>query len=329
MNRAPEATSPTPATAHPGALRGVGLALASAVLYTATNICLRAAVHCDPYWVSCLKAVPTLLLVAPPVAWAAWQGRPSLPSLRVQTWLFLTGLLAHLGGNVAFQWGLGIVGLAAAVPLTFSMILVGGALLGRFWLGEGITTRSALCLALLCVAVALLGVHTETARPNSGPAAEPEFDPLTKGLAVASILISGIAYAVLGAVIRRTVTGTAGPAPTLFVISVAGVVSLGLISWLRLGTAGLAATTTLDLGIMLQGGLYNAVAFFMLTRALQLIPIAYVNVVNASQTALAAVAGVLFFREPTTFALVAGIGLMIVGIGLYRPARRGPGDEEC
>ncbi len=303
------------------------MALASAVLYTATNICLRAAAHCDPYWVSCLKAVPTLLLVAPSVAWAALQGRPSLPSRRVQAWLFLTGLLAHIGGNVAFQWGLGIVGLAAAVPLTFSTLLVAGALLGRIWLGEGITVRAAIALALLCAAVALLGLHTEMARaPTTAPTVGREPDAFTRALAVATVLFSGLAYAVLGAVIRRMVTGVARPDATLLIISIAGVASLGGLSWLRLGTSGMAATSPRDWAVMLQGGLYNAVAFFLLTRAMQIIPVAYVNVVNASQTAMAAMAGVLFFHEPTTAALLVGVGLMFVGILLYRPASRSPRD---
>ena len=70
-------------------------------------------------------------------------------------------------------------------------------------------------------------------------------------------------------------------------------------------------------------GIFNAVAFYLLTKAFHLIPVAYVNVVNASQTAMAALAGVLYFHEPSTNSLIAGITLMTAGLFLMdRPQRR-------
>jgi hypothetical protein len=147
---------------------GTLLALVSAVLYTATNMCLRAAAHCDIYWVSCLKAVPTLLVAAAIVLHRKSRNVPVNPGITAFGKLLLTGLLAHIGGNVAFQYGLSIVGLAAAVPLTFSTIIVGGALLGRFYLGEGVTWRSAGAMALLCLSIGLLGMHTDFRRRELG-----------------------------------------------------------------------------------------------------------------------------------------------------------------
>ena len=108
----------------------------------------------------------------------------------------------------------------------------------------------------------------------------------------------------------------------LFVISMAGMVSLGPAAVVRLGSAGLAAVTPRDWGVMLAAGTFNAVAFFALTRAMQLVPVSYVNIVNASQVAMAAAAGVALFQEPTTAWLFAGIGLTVVGLVLNRRPSR-------
>lgn len=301
-------------------LTGTLLALVSAVLYTLTNMCLRAASKCDIYWVSCLKAVPTLLVAAGIVANRRRLGLPNYPGTRTVVTLVLTGLLAHIGGNAAFQYGLSVVGLAASVPLTFSVIIVGGSLLGRFYLGEAISFRSAAAMALLCISIALLGLHTEHAKPSD---ALPRPDAFTIAVAVGVTCFSGFAYAVLGVVIRRNVTGTVNSSVVLLIISISGIISLGAITLGRIGFDGILATTPQDLHTMLWAGTFNAGGFFLLTRALQLIPVAYVNVINASQTAMAALAGVLYFHEPSTTALFSGVGLMALGILLMdRPRHK-------
>jgi drug/metabolite transporter (DMT)-like permease len=313
---------------------GTGLALVSAVLYTATNIFLKMVTACDPFWVSCLKAFPTLVLAAGMVAWTTRQGRSGMPDRRGWLVLLATGLLAHIGGNVGFQYGLGVLGLATAVPLTFSVILVAGALVGRVWLGEPVSVRSAVALVVLCVSIGVLGVHTAVAKEATVVAAggiaavESPRDAVpvsmaTTGLAVAAIIFAGFSYTMLGAVIRRTITGTTGMGATLLVISIVGVASLGGIGVARLGVSGISAIRPIDHQWMLLAGTCNAVAFLMLTKALHIVPIAYVNVINASQVAMAALAGVAWFAEPSTAYLVGGLTLMTVGlVVMERPKRR-------
>jgi drug/metabolite transporter, DME family len=304
---------------------GTGLALVSAVLYTATNICLKVVTNCDPYWVSCLKAFPTLVLAGVMVGWTTKQGRSGMPGRRVWLVLLAPGLLAHIGGNVGFQYGLGILGLATAVPLTFSVILVAGALIGRFWLGEPISLRSAGALVILCISVGVLGLHTAIAKSavDSQLPTTVAMDSWDKIWAVAVIIFAGFCYTVLGAVIRRTITGATGMGATLLIISIAGVVALGGIGGARLGLDGIFEIAAVDHQWMLLAGICNAAAFLMLTKALHIVPIAYVNVINASQVAMAALAGVAWFDEPSTLYLAGGLGLMVVGlVGMERPKRR-------
>lgn len=303
-------------------LRGTLLGLTSAVLYTCTNACLRYVSHCDVYWVSCLKAFPTMTLAAVILLLDRRPGRklPFTPLMALG--LYLTGLLAHVGGNVAFQWGLGIVGLAATVPLTFSLLLIAGALLSKFWLGEAITRQTVIAITLLTGAFICVCLHTRlvATRPVDGVA---EFPIATVAWAVAAVCFSGIAYAVLGAVVRRTVTGTASVAAVLFMIGFSGVTSLGGIALGRMGLSGILATTPGDWAMMLTAGTLNAVAFFALTRAMQLVTVSYVNIVNASQVAMAAVAGVVLFHERTTLWLAGGLALTVAGLVTNRrPSKR-------
>jgi drug/metabolite transporter (DMT)-like permease len=133
-------------------------------------------------------------------------------------------------------------------------------------------------------------------------------------LGVGSACMSGVAYGLLGVVLRRVVPAKAPLGATLFIISGAGVVSLGLWSLSRLGWSGLVQTPLVDLSYMWWAGVFNAVAFVALIQALRLAPLVHVNAVNSSQTALAAVAGILIFGEPLTLTLAIGVALTTAGL---------------
>mgnify|MGYP006961788628 CR=1 FL=1 len=109
---------PPPASFPPHAVWGTLCGLFSAVGYTAANACLRAVSDCDPIWVSAMKAIPTLVMVGPWIAVQACRGRKILPEPHVLWLLAIGALIGQLIGNVVFQWSLGVIGLALAVPLT-------------------------------------------------------------------------------------------------------------------------------------------------------------------------------------------------------------------
>lgn len=296
---------------------GLLLALVSAAFYTGTNICLRSVVHCDDIWVSCLKAVPTLALAALLVGVDRLRGRGVWPSRGVVAALFATALVAHWGGNVVFQVGLREIGLAFSVPLTFGVLIVGGAVMGRVFLAEPITSRSVLAMLVLVAAIALLSLGAGAPGPpvpTLRAAAAASRWGLVLGVAAASF--SGLCYALMGIVMRRLATRRVPVSIMLLVISLTGVVTLGLGSVARVGLGGLAHGDGADISAMLGGGACNALAFLMLGKALELAPVVQVNSVNASQTAMAAVAGVLLFGEQATPPLVLGMALTVVGLVL-------------
>jgi len=298
--------------------------LASAVGYTGANICLRAVSDCDPIWVSCVKSIPTIALIGPWLFVLAHRGVRILPSAQVFWALVLAGALGQFGGNVMFQWSLGIIGIALAVPICLGSIIVSGAFTGRIFLGETVTRRSAIAVAILIAAIFILSVGAGDAYDSvSNGAASPEgslpYFNICAGIAAAAF--SGFAYAVLGVVIKYGVNEKTPASTTMVIIAMIGVIGLGAGSWMRIGLEQMLATTSTDLGVMTLAGLFNAMAFLALTRALQLTPVTFVNALNASQVAMAAIAGVLIFHEEPSIPMVVGVMLTVVGLLQMRRRR--------
>ena len=67
---------------------------------------------------------------------------------------------------------------------------------------------------------------------------------------------------------------------------------------------------------MLVAGIMNAIAFFAIGASMQHLTVTRVNLLNASQTAMAAFAGVLCFGEELTVWLLSGTALTIGGLFL-------------
>ncbi len=291
--------------------------------YTAANACLRAVSDCDPIWVSAMKALPTLLLVGPWVAVQAWRGRKLFPGWRVLGLLALGALIGQLVGNVVFQWSLGVVGLALTVPLTLGTIILGGALLGRTLLHEPLTLRMLGAVLTLIAAITVLSLGAGDAhRSVAGPDPQAAAYGWLVALGVAGAMLSGLAYSILSVVIRYGVKGRASLSITLFTVSLLGVVSLGGWSQWRIGWQGMANTAPDDFGMMLLAGLFNALAFIALTKALQLANLVYVNALNATQATMAAIAGVVIFHEAPSPELAFGVLLTILGLLMMKQRTR-------
>lgn len=291
---------------------GFALGIFSAAVYTCANVCLRGVAHCDPFWVSCIKATPMMLLSGSMIVWRCMRQSCCFPRFRVLAALLVIGAIAQLGGNVGYQISLGVIGLALGTALTFGALIIGGALIGRFWLGEPISPRSTAAMSLLIGAIALLCL----AAPAAQNSVATEMGAWVLLLGVGGACASGLAYSLLGAMIRR-LARTQTPLPvTLFMISGTGFVGLGITSLVRLGWSGMLATPPVDFQSMCGAGLFNAVAFLALSKALERAPVVQVNAVNASQIAMAGLAGVIFFGEPASWPLVTGALLTVVGLAL-------------
>ena len=303
----PSQRSTPPRWLHDPLVFGPLCGLASALGYTAANACLRAVSDCDAVWVSCVKAFPTVAIFGPILLYRLARGRDALPPARQMAALVGASVICQLLGNVVFQWSLGVVGMALAVPLTLGMMIVAGAIMGRILLHESVTIPMAISTVVLIGAMFVLSLGAnEASQTMAHQRGAPPFWLVAAGVGAACS--SGIAYALLGVVIRYAVTDKISILLTLVSVTLTGVITLGGVALGRIGISGMLATVPSDFRMMLLAGFFNAMAFLALTKSLQLVPLVYVNALNATQATMAAVAGVLIFAERSSPALWFGVG---------------------
>ena len=141
--------------------------------------------------------------------------------------------------------------------------------------------------------------------------------------AVLLLCLAGLTYTMLGVGIRYGLDNGVSLPLTLGIISFSGFLLLGSLSLRSIGWDAMLATESHHLVDMFLAGLFNAVAFLSLTRAIQLTSVTYVNLINASQVAIAALTGVMLFQEKPTILMMIGVILTIAGLMLMKgPSHR-------
>ncbi len=308
-----------------GMAAGAIFGLASAVLYTMANIGLRHCVGIDPFLVSAVKAGPTVLILGPFLAWMFARGETVATSRRMIPRFMAAALVGQFVGNAAFQVSLGMIGLAVAVPITLGMMIVGAAVLGRVMLHEPVKLRTGIAMLVLIVSVVVLSLPGGSdAREVTALAIQPGSGSSKVWIGSLYAAASGAAYAVFGVVMRQTLTGGLSAPLTMFISGAVGTISLWSVTILRLGFESLALVETGDWATMFAAGMLNFTAFVALAAALKSLPVVAVNLINASQVAMAAIAGIILFAEPVTASLLIGIALTLIGLGILAGRRRRP-----
>jgi drug/metabolite transporter (DMT)-like permease len=250
------------------------------------------------------------------LAVAALRGRPVLPPLRTLGFLALVGLAVELVANVGMQWALGIVGLAVQIPIDFGVMLIVSALLGSKLLREPNSGRTVAALSLLLLSVVLLGCSAGAASRKVASPAGAAPNAAILSAAVAVVCLAGAVYAVAGIAIRACVTRGVSLGVVVFMISVMAPLCLGPISVFRLGLRPLLETPLEQYGWMIGGGLFSVAGFLAVCKGFHVATVLRVNMLNASQVAMAAVAGVVLFQELLSPWLIVGVALTLAGIFL-------------
>ncbi len=303
---------------------GLVLGLTSAIAYMAANLGLRSVVGLNEevgdfdwaIWVSTNRVLPVVTTAWLVVAWRRFRGRPALPPRGLVLPLIATGLMMQWGGNVGFQFALSRVGLAITVPLTFATILMSAAIVGRLVINDPMTPSTLWAMAAMLGAVTVLSQGTQRATA----AMVEHADLMTIVLGAGAACLAGMAYGSGGVMIRRCVAGDMSQSAVIVVLSSTGLISLGTTCLLRIGPEQMLSTPVDQWLRMWGAGCATTVAFFAITGAYRFLTVVKVNLLNASQAAIAAIAGVLLFGEPNTIWLQAGTILTI--IGLILSARR-------
>jgi drug/metabolite transporter (DMT)-like permease len=313
----------------------IGCGVGSAIGYTLANICLRSVTHLDPTWVSQVKTVPTVVGMAPWILVRLVRGQALVPSLGMLGLVMATGAVGQLFGNVAFQWSLGVIGVALSVPLTLGAMIVSGGLLGRILLGDRISHSMTMASAVLMLAICVLSFGAPQANASilqTGTADEGHSLLLVLA-AVAAACLSGVAYSCLSVMLRFAANRGTPISSLLFVVGLTGFVLLGGIVRWRLGRIPWETLHGENLAYLLGAGTTNVLAFAALTKALHLASVPFVNALSASQSAMAALVGVLLFGEALSLPMLAGVALTAAGLMMIRgdaklPDLQAAGDQE-
>lgn len=309
-----------------GKVAGSLFGLASAVLYTLANIALRQCAGLDPFLVSAVKAGPTVLVLGPFLGWMLARGEVVATGSRMVPRFIAAALVGQFVGAVAFQISLGMIGLAVAVPITLGMMIIGAAVLGRMILKEPVRLGTAMAMLVLIASVVVLslpGAASHAGEDDPSATAAPLPDSVsTVWMGSMYAAASGCAYAVFGTVMRQALTGGLSAPLTMFISGLVGTLLLWSITLLRLGLQPLTLVDGGDWAIMSAAGALNLVAFIALSAALKSLPVVAVNLLNASQVAMAAIAGIILFSEPVTTSLVLGVTLTMIGLGILAGARK-------
>jgi drug/metabolite transporter (DMT)-like permease len=119
----------------------------SALAYGLMGICQRqVATSCDPVVVNCVQASVSTTTFGAYLLFRSLRGQSDWPPLREMVALVGIGIVTQLGG-VAYQWSIGIIGLAIANPLQMGGMLAGSAVLGFLLLGEEASWRCITAMA--------------------------------------------------------------------------------------------------------------------------------------------------------------------------------------
>ena len=293
---------------------GICCCALAAVSYTAANTCLRQlSTTVDPAWTTCIKESMACLFAGFCILVKLFRGLPAFPRRKEVGILIAVGLAVQLIGNLGLLWSMGKIGLAVAIPTNSGTQLLVCALFGGIILGERVTFRSAMALGLLLIALVLLGFGAEAAGRAMASADSPSL-PATIALAVAASCIAGVSYAGLSIAMRRSSNLRIAQSTLLFIVAGVGVAAMWPLSCYRMGVDGLLATSPKAFAWMLSAGVFNLIGFFGFAKGLQLTSVVHASVLNASQVAMSAVVGMIYFQEPRNPWLVLGVMVTLLGI---------------
>ena len=267
-----------------------------------------------------VKELVTVLVVGPYLLSRVVRGERVLPPRRTLLILMAAAVAVQLGGNLPVQWALGVVGLAVTMPAIFGTMLAAAAVFSFVFLGERVSRRSIAAILLLIGSVSLLNMGADEAYRSLSR-------PLVL-LGVGAGCLAGVMFAALSTTIRFSATARVPVSTIVFVTTLMGVLSLGSLSIWRLGPGGLMDTRPDQWIWMLAAGACNLVAFLAITKGLQLTTVVHANVLNASQVAMGAIAGVRLFNESWNVWLLAGVLLTIVGVILVGQSSPDSSDAE-
>jgi len=319
----------------------------STFFYGISNVTIRYLTECnvDNDWILFYKESVGLSLLMPWLIFRWYQGRFQYNSKRVALYIFLAAILCQLVGARLQVLGYAIIGLIIAVPLIQSSMLLGVAILGYCIFGDPLSRRRKIALAILIIAVVVLGVGKEFTAIGQSHGQETISSGLFLLVAVGTIA-AGISYAFHIVILRYAIrqhwkddnnvrfsfsfsrwvghdyTTQPGqrlysPFPVTLTISIVfavGIVIFGSFLYCKHGIAGFYNAPQVAWYGVLISGVANMTGFFFQIQGLRLTSAMQASLIAISQILILSLIGYLFFHEAINMLVMVGLGLTVYGV---------------
>ena len=222
-------------------------------------------------------------------------------------------------GSIPHLLAYAAIGIAIATVVIQASQLIFSSIVGAVWLKERISVSKFVALALLIVAVALLG-FSDT---NGGQIAGKD---MRLGLGIFLSALTALGYAGQLSIMRRVIRdeepdgrekSEAERVPTSFVMVAVvgvGVVDCGALLTLQEGFRVWIEPPAACWKIVLTAGVANMLGFFFQIEGLRRLYVLKQTLVATAQTATLCLLGIFLFGEPFGWTTGLGIALVIAGV---------------
>ncbi len=294
--------------------RGFLYGTIAAVFYTISALCVRQLVALDsPYAAPLFVRESVATLFAAPIVIVGLL-RHTIPTNQWRYWALLFGVscLMQVLGNITYIWLFDMAGIAVALSCVWTGGLFSAQTFDLICLKERFNLRTFVGLTIVLAAVCCIGIGLGQS--------EHTLDSLSHyGIwAIAIIILGGLLVGIVNSATMTSVRVAHKNSVPFWVpvllVPASGTVVLGILSLMEHGSGILTALTYHQFGVAFLAGVANLIAFAALVKGLGTTSLSYMNLLNASQVAMGALAGIFWFMEPSNGFITAGIVLTIVAI---------------
>ena len=332
---------------------GTALIFLSTSFYSASNVALRMLTErgIDIDWFLCFKEVVGVTVLLPWVLFRLFQGRYRWVSKSLLFYIVIAAVFCQLIGARLHMLGFAVLGLVIAVPIVQSSMMLGSAYLGRYFLGDPLSRRRKIAMAILIAAVVLLSIGKELTALASD---KPETSVGLFLQVAAGTVVAGIAYSIYVVMLRHagrrfwqtddsawaafsfsqwvgsdfpnnSPKRLYSPMPVtlmMLVVLCVGVVTFGSCLYLRKGLEGFTNVPPIAWQLIPITGLCNMIGFFFQLHGLRLTSAVQASLIAVSQILVLSLIGMIFFDEPTNTLVWIGLTLTAYGVVLSAKPER-------
>lgn len=293
---------------------GFRYGLLSALFYSLSAIFVRQLTELhSPYALSiCLRESFAAFTALPFIIIGLCKG--TIPSNQWRFWglLFLVSSVMQILGNMTYFWLFDTAGIAVALACIWTGGLITAQLYDYFGLKEKFSFRTFIGLIIILGAVCFIGFGLGQTPGRQGTLC-------VEGARMACMvilggLLVGVTNSSAMAAVRFAHKNAVPFWVPVLLVPGSGAVVLGIWSLMEHGCAVTTVLTSEQMFYIALSGLANLAAFLLLVKGLFGSGLALMNLMNASQVAFGAVAGIFWFSEPSNVYLITGIILTVIAV---------------